>query len=157
MNIGQSKRLIDMGECFRIYYGMGTSRSLQRLFDKLNRHCPDKTPSLTTLKQWSRHENWVEQCMLTDKEVADGVKEKMLPEWIKVKAELFEALIEQVRMGVAAGIGPENTRDLVMASKEIRSMMGEGDTVDLNISKIEYVPYKKQDDDDKTDSDNRDI
>lgn len=148
MNIGPSKRLIDVGECFRIYYGMGTSRSLQRLLDKLNKHCPDKAPSLTTLKEWSRRENWVEQCMLTDKEVADGVKEKMMPEWIKIKAELFEALINQVRMGVAAGIKPENTRDLVMASKEIRSMMGEGDKVDLDISKIEYVPYKKQDDED---------
>ncbi len=28
-------------------------------------------------------------------------------------------------------------------------MMGEGDSVDLNISKIEYVPYKKQDDEDE--------
>jgi hypothetical protein len=150
MNIGQSKRLIDMGECFRIYYGMGTSRSLQKLLDKLNQDCPDKTPSLTTLKQWSRHENWVEQCMLTDKEVADGVKEKMLPEWIKVKAELFEALIEQVRMGVAAGIGPENTRDLVAASKEIRSMMGEGDSVDvkgsMDVVSI-YIPDNKRDND----------
>jgi uracil DNA glycosylase len=150
MNIGQSKRLIDMGECFRIYYGMGTSRSLQKLLDKLNQDCPEKAPSLTTLKQWSRHENWVEQCMLTDQEVATGVKEKMLPEWIKVKAELFEALIEQVRMGVAAGIGPENTRDLVAASKEIRSMMGEGDSVDvkgsMDVVSI-YIPDNKRDND----------
>ncbi len=138
MNVGQSKRLIDMGECFRIYYSMGTSRSLQRLFDKLNRHCPDKTPSLTTLKQWSRHENWVEQCMLTDKEVADGIKEKMLPEWIKVKAELFDALISQVRAGVAAGIEPENTRDVVAAVREIRAMMGEGDDLKEIKTKVQF-------------------
>lgn len=157
MNIGKSKGLIDVSECFRIYYGMGTSRSLQKLQDKLKKHCPDKAPSLTTLKAWSRGENWVEQCLLTDHEINEGVKEKMLPEWIKVKAELFEALINQVRAGVAAGIEPENTRDLVMASKEIRSMMGEGDSVDLTFSKIEYVPYKKPDDDDKTNPNNEDI
>ena len=146
--MARREKIIDAGECYRLYYSMGTARSLQKLLDKLIRHCPDKAPSLTTLKQWSRHENWVEQCMLTDKEVADGIKEKMLPEWIKVKAELFEALISQVRAGVAAGIEPENTRDVVAAVREIRAMMGEGDSVDLNISKIEYVPYKKQDDED---------
>jgi len=150
MNIGQSKRLIDIGECFRVYYGMGTSRSLQKLLDKLNRHCPDKAPALATLKQWSRNENWVEQCMLLDKEVADGVKEKMLPEWIKVKAELFEALINQVRMGVDAGIEPENTRDLVAAVREIRAMMGEDSTVDirgsLDVVSI-YIPENNRDND----------
>ena len=152
MNIGQSKRLIDMGECFRIYYGMGTSRSLQRLFDKLNRHCPDKTPSLTTLKQWSRHENWVEQCMLTDKEVADGVKEKMLPEWIEVKSYLLKTLIEQVKKGRETGVSPENTRDMVSAIKEIRAMMGESDAADVTITGIEYVPFKSVEDNENKDS-----
>ena len=150
MNIGQSKSLIDAGECFRIYYGMGTSRSLQKLLEKLNKHCPEKAPSLTTLKQWSRHGNWVEQCMLTDQEIASGVKEKMLPEWIKVKAELFDALISQVRAGVAAGIEPENTRDVVAAVREIRAMMGEGDSVDvkgsMDVVSI-YIPDNKRDND----------
>ena len=151
MNIGQSKRLIDVGECFRIYYGMGTSRSLQKLLEKLNKHCPDKAPSLTTLKQWSRHGNWVEQCMLTDQEIASGVKEKMLPEWIEVKSYLLKTLIEQVKKGREAGVSPENTRDMVAAIKEIRAMMGESDSADVNITGIEYVPYNKsvEDNEDK--------
>ncbi len=53
-------------------------------------------------------------------------------------------------MGVAAGIGPENTRDLVAASKEIRSMMGEGDSVDvkgsMDVVSI-YIPDNKRDND----------
>lgn len=153
MTKGTSKTLIEVGECFRIYYGLGTSRSLEKLLEKLNKHCPEKAPSLSTLKAWSRQRNWVEQCLLTDHEINEGVKEKLLPEWIEVKSYLLKTLIEQVKKGREAGVTPESTRDMVAATKEIREMMGESDNLDLIISKIEYVPYNNlvDDNEDRTD------
>ena len=145
---GINKNLINMGDCFQIYYDMGQFRSLPELIKKLNITHPGKVPSYDTLKRWSRNDEWKLQIMLLDKEIKEGVKEKMIPEWIEVKVYLLKTLIEQVKKGREAGVTPESTRDLVAAVREIRSMMGESDSTDVNITGIEYVPYQKKEEDD---------
>ena len=135
-----------MGDAFQIYFDLGYSRSVPRLLEKLKITHPKQCPSLDTLKKWYQQDEWKYQAMLMDKEIKEGVKEKMMPEWVEVKVYLLKTLIEQVKKGREAGIAPEKTGDLVAAIREIRSMMGESDSTDVNITGIEYVPYQKKDD-----------
>lgn len=98
--------------------------------------------SQTSLNKWSKEFNWRERLMVWDQKTQEGVNEKMMPEWIEVKSYLLKTLIEQVKLGREDGVKPTSTRDMTAAIREIRSMMGESDNVDLNISGIEYVPAK---------------
>lgn len=80
---------------------------------------------------WKKAFDWENRTMLRDQEIAKGVKEKLLPEWIDMKAYLLKTLIEQVKLAREAGVVPTSTRDIVAAIKEIRSIMGESDAVDI--------------------------
>lgn len=86
------------------------------------------------VNKWKRAFDWENRVMLRDQEIAKGVKEKMLPVWIETKAHMLKVLIEQVKKGRDAGVVPTSTRDLVAAVKEIRSIMGESDAVDVTMS-----------------------
>lgn len=151
--ICMKKSLINMGDAFQVYYDLGYSRSVPRLLEKLKITHPKQCPSLDTLKKWYQQDEWKYQAMLMDKEIREGVKEKMMPEWVEVKVYLLKTLIEQVKKGREAGIAPEKTGDLVAAIREIRSMMGESDSTDVNITGIEYVPYQKKEENEMDHSD----
>ena len=99
-------------------------RNYQAVADKLS-------VSMTSVKKWGKEFHWQERVMLHDKEIADGVQKKMMPEWIEMKAYLLKTLLEQVKKARDDNIAPQNTRDIVAAIKEIRSMMGEDEVTQL--------------------------
>ena len=105
------------------------------------------TVSLTSIKKWAKAFNWQERVMLHDQEVQKGVQEKMMPEWIAAKALLLEIALEQVTKGRKDGVIPISTRDMMAASKEARSIMGEdtggNSTIALN---VRYEDPKEDDD-----------
>lgn len=137
--------LLDKEECFQIYFSMGSSRSFERLIKQLEESHPGFVPSMITIKTWSSKGEWKNRVKSQDEDIRQGVLEKLLPDWIDIKKELLDTLLEQVREGRKLKVAPENTRDIVAAVREIRSIMGEGDGVDISISKIEYVPYVASD------------
>jgi len=72
----------------------------------------------------------------------------MVPSWVELKAELLSILIEQIRKGKEKGIEPENVKDMTMAIKEIRGMVGDENVkrIDLKAeleqpNQIEFVFY----------------
>ena len=90
--------------------------------------------SSRAVHKWKKEFNWKERCVLRDQEIAKGVKEKLLPEWIDMKAYLLKTLLEQVKKARDAGIEPRSTRDVVAAVKEIRGIMGETDSTDNHVT-----------------------
>lgn len=136
--------LLDREECFQIYFGMGSNRSFERLIKQLEESHPGFVPALQTIKEWSIKGEWQKRIALMDVEIQEGVREQILPEWIEIKAYLLKTLLEQVKKARTADITPENSRELVSVVHEIRSIMGEGDTTDINITGIEYVPFKQE-------------
>lgn len=87
--------------------------------------------SRSAVDNWKNAFDWDQRTILRDQEIAKGVKEKLLPEWIDMKAYLLKTLIEQVKKARDAGVEPQSTRDIVAAVKEIRSIMGESDKVEV--------------------------
>lgn len=126
--------LLDKEECFQIYFSMGSSRSFERLIKQLEESHPGFVPSMVTIKTWSSKGEWKNRVKSQDEDIRQGVLEKLLPDWIDIKKELLDTLLEQVRKGREQGVTPEKTGEMVMAIKEIRSMMGEGDTVNVRES-----------------------
>lgn len=87
--------------------------------------------SRSAVDNWKKAFDWDQRTILRDQEIAKGVKEKLLPEWIDMKAYLLKTLIEQVKKAREAGVEPTSTRDIVAAVKEIRSIMGESDKLEV--------------------------
>lgn len=141
-------KLINRDEAFQLYYGLGQGRSLVDLESKLKDLYPDnpeKVPEIHTLKNWSVKGGWQLQIMMLDKEIRDGVNHIMVDDWVKLKAKLLKTLLDQIDHAIDDGIRPSNTRELVGVVHEVRGIMGEGDSTNINIPQIEYVPYKKPD------------
>ena len=143
-----AKKLIDRNDAFEIYYSLGTSRSLQTLLEHLKENQPEHTPSLDTLKKWSSGFNWQERILLMEQDVRENLDKQMATEWAEIKAYFLKTLTEQVKLGRDAGVAPERTTDMVAAIKEARSMMGEGNTLDVkgsvDVVSI-YIPDNKRD------------
>lgn len=94
--------------------------------------------SRNSVGKWKEKFKWDEECADRDHEIGERTKEVMLPVWIKVKAKLIEAFIAQIEAAMEQGISPENSRDMVAISKELRGLMGESEKVDVEFSGIEY-------------------
>ncbi len=88
--------------------------------------------------------------MMQDKEIRDGVKEIMMPDWIKTKAKMLKVLLNQIDKSVDDGISPANTRDVVALVHEVRGIMGENDNIDVSgsvdVVSI-YIPDNNRDND----------
>lgn len=106
-------------DCYVMYRNM-QPRNLRKL-------ARDFGVSGTTITAWNSAFGWKERLMLHDKEMAEGIEETMMPDWIEAKADLLKAALEQVRLGQEAGIVPANTQGMMAASKEARAIMGETD------------------------------
>jgi hypothetical protein len=147
---GLHKNLINMGDAFQIFYDMGQHRSLPDLIKRLEKTHPEQVPSLSTLKKWHKEDEWKLQCMMQDKEIRDGVKEIMMPDWIKTKAKMLKVLLNQIDKSVDDGISPANTRDVVALVHEVRGIMGENDNIDVSgsvdVVSI-YIPDNNRDND----------
>ncbi len=143
-----TKILIDRTKAYTDYYELGSSRSLEKLHGELHSVDPAITPSYDTLKLWCSKDNWVERCLITDKAVSDGLLETLVPEWVKIKAELLSILLAQIKKGKDKGIEPENIRDMTLLIKELRSLVGDENIKRLDLKaeleppqSIEFVMY----------------
>lgn len=102
--------------------------------------------SRNSVGKWKLRFNWDERCADRDHEIGEKTREIMLPEWIKVKAKLITAFITQIEAAMKAGISPENSRDMVAISKELRGLMGEPDKHEVEFAGIEYVLTESKED-----------
>lgn len=101
--------------------------------------------SRQSLGKWKVEFHWDERCADRDHEIGEKTKEVMLPAWVKVKAKLISAFITQIEAAMEAKISPENSRDMVAISKELRGLMGEADKQEIEITGIEYVLAETKD------------
>lgn len=143
-----TKMLKDRNEAFSQYFALGTGRSLKKLHENMCRDSPESVPGYTTLKDWSLKYSWQNQVMLMDKAVSDGLKDRLVPSWIELKAELVGIMVNQIRAGVEKGLEPENIRDMTALMKELRGTVGD-DITKLDIKtpdepphRIEFVMYE---------------
>jgi hypothetical protein len=95
--------------------------------------------SRQSLGTWKVEFHWDERCADRDHEVDQLTKEVMVPVWVEVKVELVEAFITQIQTAMKAGIVPENSREMVAVSKELRALLGEADKHEVEFTGIEYV------------------
>ena len=120
---------------FEAYY---LSRNVSAVARELN-------TSRQSVGKWKEKFKWDEECADRDHEIGERTKEIMLPEWIKVKAKLITAFIEQIETAMEAGISPENSRDMVAISKELRGLLGEPDKQEIELTGIEYILTETKD------------
>ena len=133
-----SKNLIERDKAFEIYFSLGISRSLSKLHKQLSKKYPKRSPSYPTLKNWAKAGDWKNLCESRDAEIVQQVNDVLMPAWIDVKVNLIQAFISQIETAIKSGIVPENTRDLVALTKELRALIGEGEKVEVELSGIEY-------------------
>ena len=95
--------------------------------------------SRNSVGKWKEKFKWDEECADRDHEIGEKTREVMLPKWIKVKAKLIDAFTTQIEDAMEAKITPENSRDMVAISKELRGLMGESDKEDTELQGIVYV------------------
>jgi hypothetical protein len=114
---------------FEAYY---LSRNVSAVARELN-------TSRQSVGKWKEKFKWDEECADRDHEIGEKTKEVILPAWIKVKTKLITAFIDQIEAAMEARISPENSRDMVAISRELRGLMGEEDTGDKEPAGIVYV------------------
>lgn len=95
--------------------------------------------SRQSLGKWKAEFHWDDECADRDHEVNQQVREIMTPEWVEVKLELVHAFTNQIKAAMAAKITPENSRDMVAVSRELRALMGDADRHEIEFTGIEYV------------------
>jgi len=109
---------------FELYYSMGSDRSLAKLHQKY----PNDTPTIDTLKNWSKAFNWQARVEQRDIENSRALEDKLKPKTNKIivntkadyraeiKAQLgiLKALLNKVIKDIKEGniIDVENTGDL---------------------------------------------
>jgi len=139
--------LIDRGEAFRIFFDMGTSRTLRLLEDEIRKKYPDAVPSYDTLKSWSNLNGWQAKAAKMDLMVTDGLVEKLVPEWTKIKADLVDILLTQIKAADTKAITPKNARDLAFLITTLKDVIGEPalQKLEVTLPQIEYIPTSSPD------------
>ena len=100
--------------------------------------------SRQSIGKWKVEFHWDEECADRDHEIGEKTKEIMIPKWVKVKGKLIDAFITQIETAMDQKISPENSRDMVAISKELRGLMGEADKQEVELTGIEYVLTKEE-------------
>jgi transposase-like protein len=95
--------------------------------------------SRNSVGKWKAKYNWDAECEDRDREVLTTTRKAMMPEWVSVKTDLIEAFIDQIKNAKELGIAPENSRDMVAVSRELRALLGESEKVEIEFTGIEYV------------------
>lgn len=68
---------------FEEYAAMGPSRSLRKLAEKLHQSSPEASPTIETIKVWSREHNWQERVKPYD---AERIEEKRRKQEAEIEA-----------------------------------------------------------------------
>lgn len=127
-------------QIFDIYYSLGEKRSLEKLREYL-KNTPEytnNTPSLDTLKSWSKKFNWQERIQQRDFELNKELEKKTRDEILDIKAnyrKIIRAVLSELAKGIkdfqekSKRIQIENIRDF----KEISQMMDLLIKLDMNL------------------------
>ena len=94
--------------------------------------------SRQSLGKWKVEFNWDARCKERDSEVNAQVQAVMTPQWAAVKIILAQTFLNQLNAAIKLGISPENSRDMVAVSRELRALLGEGEKVEVEFTGIEY-------------------
>jgi len=100
-------------DAFEAYYALGSDRSLVRLHQGWANFAPKwaaKSPSLRTLKNWSKWYSWQNRIIIRDREVQAGLEKKVIPELIAERARLIKGLKDLQQIALA-GIQSAFARD----------------------------------------------
>jgi len=116
-------------DAFEEYYA---TRNLMKVSRKLG----ISRQSLTT---WKREFRWQTKIEDRDKEINDTVSSVMQPQWLAVRVTLIQFFLNQLNEAIKLKVAPENSRDMVAISRELRALLGEGDTHQVEITGIEYI------------------
>ncbi len=102
--------------------------------------------SRQALGTWKKTFEWAKRCEERDRGINEQVNAVMIPQWTAVKVTLIQAFLNQINAAIKAGITPEDSKDMVAVSRELRALLGEGEKVEVEFSGIEYVltEYKKE-------------
>lgn len=71
--------------------------------------------------------------------MCDQVNAVMIPQYAAVRITLIQCFLNQINEAIRAKIAPENSRDMVAISRELRALLGEGDKHEVEITGIEYI------------------
>jgi len=92
----------------------------------------------STVKLWSTKYNWDSRLRKRNEALIQDIQQKMEDDWKEIRLMIFNMLWEKIQ--AAKDITPKNTKDLVMLIKELRSLMGEQTTQDIEQNvQIEFV------------------
>ena len=92
-------------DAFEDYWNLGADRSLPKLHLKYANDVPKGqkvSPSLPTLKSWSKKYNWQERIMLRNKDIASGTERKAIQDEIDIRAEAISDMREYLKYLKAA-------------------------------------------------------
>ena len=99
----------------------------------------EKHISRASLQKWKLEFRWKVRCEERDKEINEQVQAVMIPQWVATKTLLVQTFLNQINEAIKAGISPDNSRDIVAISKELRSLLGEADKHEVkNILEVQY-------------------
>lgn len=101
-------------DAFELYYSMKASRSYKRVAEVLG-------VSKTSVDDWGKAFNWQERLREREKEIAEGVAEKLIDEEINIKVKLYKAIGQTVdkytEKLLKDGISIETVKDLEVLGK----------------------------------------
>jgi len=98
--------------------------------------------SRQSLGTWKKQFGWDQRCVDRDLQIREKVNEVMIPQWAAVKVTLIQAFINQINVAISLKVVPENSRDMVAISRELRALLGESDKHEVEFVGIEYVLTK---------------
>lgn len=91
------KRRVCSDEAFAAYMALGPSRSLTRLLKRYRSETGVVPPALSTLKRWSRSEEWQVRAREHDIQVQGETSEKTIEIQASERASVFEGLEDTVQ------------------------------------------------------------
>ena len=149
------KERTDQIEAFEIYFSLGASRSLTKLHLSLTHVAPagQKVPSLRTLKEWSRKNNWQDRCMLKDIAIADIADKKGISSAIERKAHWLSLIEARIKTAFSDEGEPkfnvEEYTDLHASIKLGLALLGEPEEKEVeHTAEIKIIRVKPNERDD---------
>ncbi len=92
-----SKKRIHADEALARFVALGPSRTLPRLRERYCREAGVIPPALSTLKRWSRADEWQDRAKEHDIQVASRTSEKAIEAQASDRASVFDSMQNEVR------------------------------------------------------------
>ncbi len=118
-----SKKRICADEALAVFLALGPSRTLPRLREQYCRDTSVKPPALSTLKRWSRSDEWTARAREHDLAVQAATSEKAIEREAEQRVEIslivedaYRDVLERVRQLLPQTSGDGMTMELVTAA-----------------------------------------